>query len=72
MERVCSNCKYYNGHLCKLTNIRIKEYNTCYYFKSEFHGLGEIKPHYCKGNYIWLDEDGNITSKCREEFRKKL
>lgn len=27
------------------------------------YGLGETKLYYCKGDYIWLDEDGNITSK---------
>ena len=33
-------------------------------------GLGETKPYYCKGNYIWSDENGNITSKSRQEFEK--
>ena len=32
--------------------------------------LGRIKPYYCKGDYIWLDEDGNITSYSREKHRK--
>lgn len=36
------------------------------------YGLGEIKPYYCKGDYIWLDEDGNITSKSQQEFKKEL
>lgn len=30
------------------------------------YGLGEMKPYYCKGDYIWLDENGNITSKSRQ------
>lgn len=29
------------------------------------YGLGEMKPYYCKGDYIRLDENGNITSKSR-------
>ena len=33
-------------------------------------GLGETKPYYCKGDYIWSDENGNITSKSRQEFEK--
>lgn len=36
------------------------------------YGLGEMKPYYCKGDYIWLDEDGNITSKNQQEFKKEL
>lgn len=36
------------------------------------YGLGETKPYYCKGDYIWLDEDGNITSKNQQEFKKEL
>lgn len=32
--------------------------------------LGEMKHYYCKGNYIWLDENGDITSHCREEYKK--
>lgn len=32
-------------------------------------GLGETKPYYCKGDYIWLDRNGNITSKSRQEFK---
>lgn len=34
-------------------------------------GLGETKPYYCKGDYIWLDRNGNINSKNRQEFEKK-
>lgn len=33
-------------------------------------GLGETKPYYCKGDYIWLDRNGNINSKNRQEFEK--
>ncbi len=33
-------------------------------------GLGEPKGYYCGPDPIWLDEDGNITSRCREEFPK--
>lgn len=33
------------------------------------NGLGETKPYYCKGDYIWLDRNGNITSKSRQEFK---
>lgn len=33
------------------------------------NGLGETKPYYCKGDYIWLDKNGNITSKSRQEFK---
>ena len=33
-------------------------------------GLGETKPYYCKGDYIWSDENVNITSKSRQEFEK--
>lgn len=33
-------------------------------------GLGEMKPYYCKGDYIWSDENGNIISKSRQEFEK--
>lgn len=36
------------------------------------YGLGETKLYYCKGDYIWLDEDGNITSKNQQEFKKEL
>lgn len=36
------------------------------------YGLGETKPYYCKGDYIWLDEDGNITSKNQQKFKKEL
>lgn len=36
------------------------------------YGLGETKPYYCKGDYIWLDENGNITSKNQQEFKKEL
>lgn len=33
-------------------------------------GLGETKPYYCKGDYIWSDGNGNISSKSRQEFEK--
>lgn len=33
------------------------------------NGLGETKPYYCKGDYIWSDGNGNITSKSRQEFK---
>lgn len=36
------------------------------------NGLGEMKPYYCKGDYIWSDGNGNITSKSRQEFEKDL
>lgn len=32
--------------------------------------LGKIKHYYCKAEYIWLDENGDITSHCREEYKK--
>lgn len=32
--------------------------------------LGKIKPYYCKAEYIWLDENGDITSHSREEYKK--
>ena len=34
------------------------------------NGLGETKLYYCKGDYIWLDGNGNISSKSRQEFEK--
>lgn len=34
-------------------------------------GLGRMKPYYCRGDYIWIGEDGEITCKSREEFKKK-
>ena len=34
------------------------------------NGLGETKPYYCKGDYIWLNENGSISSKNRQEFEK--
>ena len=33
------------------------------------NGLGEMKPYYCKGDYIWSDGNGNISSKSRQEFK---
>ena len=32
------------------------------------NGLGETKPYYCKGDYIWLNGNGNISSENRQEF----
>ena len=32
------------------------------------NGLGETKHYYCKGDYIWLDGNGNISSENRQEF----
>lgn len=35
--------------------------------ESTKYGLGETKSYYCKGDYIWLDENRNITSKSRQD-----
>lgn len=34
-------------------------------------GLGKLEPYWCGPNHIWLDDEGNRTSRCREEFPKK-
>ena len=34
--------------------------------KSSKKMLGEMKPFYCKGTYIYVDKNGNITSKVRK------
>ena len=34
------------------------------------YGLGEMKPYYCKGDYILLDKNGNITSMRRNDEAK--
>lgn len=36
------------------------------------NGLGETKPYYCKGDYIWLDGNENISSENRQEFEKDV
>lgn len=33
-------------------------------------GLGKPKGYYCKGDYIWLNDEGEITSNNRREFYK--
>ena len=52
------------------TKVLPNEYNGVK--KDLRYGLGEMKSYYCKGDYIWLDENGNITSKNRQEFKKEL
>lgn len=39
--------------------------------KSNSKGLGKLEPYWCGPDPIWLDDEGNITSRCREEFPKK-
>ena len=61
--KLCPHCRprkddYYHKHCANL----IKDLKC---------GLGETKPYYCKGDYIWSDENGNITSKSRQEFEKR-
>lgn len=53
-------------------NKKFNSYETNSNKKDLRCGLGEMKSYYCKGDYIWLNENRNVTSKSRQEFKKEL